>query len=130
MHELHAIIKAADAAINREDVDAVMDFYADDATLVIKPGLNATGKDQIRKAFISIAAHFNHSLHVTQDKMVVVEGGDTALVLSKAYLEAKDQTGTAFSLEREATYVFKKDPGGRWLCAVDNSYGTSLLREA
>jgi ketosteroid isomerase-like protein len=43
--------------------------------------------------------------------------------------KAKDQTGTAFSLEREATYVFKKDPGGRWLCAVDNSYGTSLLRE-
>jgi uncharacterized protein (TIGR02246 family) len=130
MHELHAIIKAADDAINREDVDAVMDFYTEDATLVIKPGLNATGKDQIRKAFISIAAYFNHSLHVTQDKMVVVEGGDTALVLAKAYLEAQDQTGTAFSLERDATYVFKKDPGGRWLCAVDNSYGTSLLGEA
>jgi len=48
MHELQAIIKAADDAINREDVDAVMDFYTDDATLVIKPGLNATGKDQIR----------------------------------------------------------------------------------
>jgi uncharacterized protein (TIGR02246 family) len=129
MHELQAIIKAADDAINREDVDAVMDFYTDDATLVIKPGLNATGKDQIRKAFIGIAEYFNHSLHVTQDKMVVVEGGDTALVMAKAFLEAKDQTGTAFSLEREATYVFRKGTGGRWLCTADNSYGTTLLRE-
>ena len=129
MHELQAIIKAADEAINREDLDAVMDFYTEDATLVVKPGLNATGKDQIRKAFSSIAEYFNHSLHVIQDKMVVVEGGDTALVLARATIHAKDQTGKPVFVEREATYVFRRTTGGPWLCAVDNSYGTSLLRE-
>ena len=129
MHELQTIIKAADAAINREDLDAVMDFYTDDATLVIKPGLNATGKDQIRKAFSSIAEFFNHSLHVTQDKMVVLEGGDTALVLARATIKGKDQAGNPIAIEREATYVFRRATGGAWLCAVDNSYGTSLLRE-
>ena len=129
MHELQAIIKAADAAINREDLDAVMDFYTDDATLVIKPGLTATGKDQIRQAFGRIAEYFNHSLHVTQDKMVVVEGGDTALVLARASVQAKDQNGNPLSMEREATYVFRRATGGPWLCAVDNSYGTRLLRD-
>lgn len=28
---------------------------------------------------------------------------------------------------RRATYVFKKNAQGEWLCAVDNSYGTDLI---
>ena len=129
MHEIEAIIHAADAAINREDLDAVMDFYTDDATLVVRPGLNVTGKEQIRKAFTAIAEHFNHSLQVTQDKLIVVEGGDTALVLGKAEIRAQDSSGAEILIEREATYVFKRSLDGFWRCTVDNSYGTSLLRE-
>jgi uncharacterized protein (TIGR02246 family) len=129
MHEIEALIHAADDAINREDLDAVMAFYADDATLVVRPGLNATGRPQIRQAFSSIATYFNHSLHVTQDRLVVVEGGDTALVLGKAEIRAKDPAGGSILLEREATYVFRKFPDGSWRCVVDNSYGTQLLHE-
>lgn len=127
MHPLEAIIHAADDAINREDFDAVMAFYTEDATLVVRPGLNASGKDQIRKAFGAIAEHFNHTLQVTQDTLVVIEGGDTALVLGKADIRAKDPSGQDLLLEREATYVFRRDADGVWRCAVDNSYGTSLL---
>lgn len=127
MHEVEALIHAADDAINREDLDAVLAFYAEDATLVVRPGLNATGKDQIRKAFAAIAEYFNHSLQVTQDRLVVVEGGDTALVLGQAEIRAKDATGGAIFLEREATYVFRRFPDGAWRCVVDNSYGTTLL---
>jgi ketosteroid isomerase-like protein len=47
----HAVAPA-DAAIMAEDFDALMDFYADDATLVVKPGLHVTGKDNIRAAFV------------------------------------------------------------------------------
>jgi uncharacterized protein (TIGR02246 family) len=129
MPELETLIHAADDAINREDLDAVMDFYAEDATLVVRPGLNATGKDQIRNAFARIAEYFNHSLHVTQDRLVVVEGSDTALVLGKAEIRAKDAMGGNIFLEREATYVFRKFPVSSWRCVIDNSYGTSLLRE-
>ena len=129
MGEIEVLIHAADDAINREDFDAVMGFYADDATLVVKPGLNATGREQIRNAFVRIAEYFNHSLQVVQDKLVVVEGGDTALVLGKAEIRARDASGGDLFLEREATYVFRKFPDGSWRCVVDNSYGTSLLRE-
>jgi uncharacterized protein (TIGR02246 family) len=59
-HELKAVIEAADRAITAEDFDALMDFYAEDATLVVKPGLNASGKAQIRKAFAAIADFFKH----------------------------------------------------------------------
>ena len=76
-HPLKTLIEAADRAITAEDFDAVTDFYADDATLVVKPGLNVSGKPAIRRAFEAIAAHYNHSLKVGQGDMVVLEGADT-----------------------------------------------------
>lgn len=122
-HELRQLIEAADRAITAEDFDRVMDFYAEDATLVIKPGLNASGKAAIRKAFVAIAAHFKNALKVRQGRMEVIEGADTALVLMETLLDIE---GEAEPIVRRATYVFRKSEG-RWLCTVDNSYGTSLL---
>ncbi len=68
-HPVQLQIKKADSAINREDFDTLIDIYSDDAVLVVKPGVNAVGKMQIRKAFEAIAAHFNHSLDVKQAGM-------------------------------------------------------------
>lgn len=123
-HELRQVIEAADRAITAEDFDGLMDFYAEDATLVVKPGLNASGKAQIRKAFVAIAAHFKNALKVRQGRMEVIEGADTALVLMETLLDIEGQPEP---IVRRATYVFRKSETGRWLCAVDNSYGTSLL---
>ncbi len=123
-HELRQLIEAADRAITAEDFDRVMDFYAEDATLVVKPGLNATGKTAIRKAFVAIAAHFKNSLKVRQGRMEVIEGGDTALVIMESLLDVEGQPEP---IVRRATYVFRRSEDGRWLCIIDNSYGTSLL---
>lgn len=119
-HELEAIIAAGDEAINREDLDRVMTFYAEDASLVVKPGVIARGKPAIRRAMEAIAAHFHHELHVSQEAMTVVEGGDTALVLARTRVRAG-----SFDEQRRATYVFRRIEG-TWLCVVDNSYGTEL----
>jgi uncharacterized protein (TIGR02246 family) len=123
-HELVEIIRRADDAINREDFDAGADFYADDATLVLAPGRVVTGKARIRAAMAAIAAHFGHNLHVSQRDYLVIEGGDTALVLARATIATKAEP--VWSEERRATYVFRR-VDGRWLCVVDNSYGTGLL---
>ena len=45
---LRNAVTAADAAINREDFEQVMSFYAEVATLVLQPGSVACGKEQIR----------------------------------------------------------------------------------
>ena len=58
-HPINAMIAAANDAINREDFDALMNFYADDATLVVVPGRAANGKEEIRKAFAAIAVTTN-----------------------------------------------------------------------
>ncbi|MCS0633182.1 DUF4440 domain-containing protein [Telluria mixta] len=125
-HPLERLIRAADAAITAEDFNALMDFYADDATLVVKPGLNVSGKENIRAAFVRIADYVQHSLVVGQGRMEVIEGGNTALVIMEStldYVEAGDKV----SVTRRATYVFRRETDGHWVCTVDNSYGTALL---
>lgn len=123
MHPIEFLISKADTSINQEDFATLIGIYADDAVLVVKPGMNAVGKEQIKKAFEAVAAHFEHSLDVKQDGMVILETGDTALVLAKTVVSAKNLPAT----ERKATYVFKKDTDNRWVCAIDNSYGHDLL---
>jgi uncharacterized protein (TIGR02246 family) len=122
-HPIALLIEQADKAINQEDFDTVVDLYAEDAVLVIKPGTNAVGKTQIRRAMEAIAAHFEGSLDVRQAGMVILETGDTALVLAKTLVSAKNFP----VIERNATYVFKKDRHDRWVCAIDNSYGHEVF---
>lgn len=122
-HPIELQIEKADTAIVKEDFDTLMSIYSEDAVLVVKPGMNATGKVQIRKAFEAIAAHFNHTLQVKQAGMKILEAGGTALVLAKTVVSASNMPAT----ERSATYVFTKSSDGDWLCQIDNSYGHELL---
>lgn len=124
-HPIELLIEQADSAINREDFDTLINNYAEDAVLVIKPGMNAVGKLQIRKAFEAIAAHFNHALEVSQSGMKILQSEDTALVLAKTVVSAPGLP----TVKRDATYVFKKNPQGNWLCVIDNSYGHALFDE-
>lgn len=73
MHPIELLISKADIAINQEDFETLIDIYSDDAVLVVKPGMNAVGKEQIKKAFEAIAAHFEHSLDVKQAGMAILE---------------------------------------------------------
>ena len=127
--EKHAVIYAierADQAINQRDMAALMDFYAEDATLVIEPGRCAHGKEQIAKAFGAIFAYFNHSLSVTQRDFHVIEGGGVALVVCKLKLSAQGMETSKVSMERKPTYIFRKSEDGKWRCLIDNSYGVDL----
>lgn len=124
--EIKELINQADQAIKEERFDDLMSFYTDDAVLVVKPGLEAKGKDAIKKAFIKIAAYFKNSVVPTQGNMVMLEAGDTVLVLSQTLLDADNKDTSDYSMDRRATYVYRKIDR-KWLCAVDNSYGTALL---
>lgn len=124
--QLKAVIEACDRAISQEDYDSLMEYYAEDAALVVKPGMVVRGKENIRKAFIAIADYFQHRLVVTQGKMEIIEGGGNALVIMETRLDIPTAEGGITQVTRRATYVFHQQ-GERWLCTVDNSYGTDLL---
>lgn len=124
-HPIELLIQKADTAISQEDFETLLGVYSEDAILVVQPGVNACGKEQLRKAFEAIAEHFKHTLHVHQNGMKILEAGDTALVLAKTIISAAGLPET----ERKATYVFTKGPSGEWLCTIDNSYGHALLAD-
>jgi len=120
------LIETADKAIKDERFDDLMDFYTEDSVLVVKPGLEVQGKEALKKAFIKIAEYFKNSVIPTQGKMIMIEAGDTVLVMSQTLLEADNKSESEFSMDRRATYIYR-NIDGKWLCAIDNSYGTSLL---
>ena len=120
------LIDAADKAIKEERFDDLMNFYTEDAVLVVKPGMEVRGKKAIKEAFIKIAAYFKNSVVPTQGKIVMIEAGDTVLVMSQTLLDANNKGESEFSMDRRATYIYR-NIDGKWLCAIDNSYGTSLL---
>lgn len=124
--EIKDLIVQADAAIKEERFDDLMEFYTDDAVLVVKPGLEVQGKENIKNAFIKIAEYFKNSVVPTQGNMVMLEAGDTVLVLSQTLLDANNKDTSDYSMDRRATYVYRK-VNSKWLCAIDNSYGTTLL---
>mgnify|MGYP004708138041 FL=1 len=126
-HPVRQIIEDCDRAISAGDFDAVMEYYTEDAALVIKPGMIARGKADIRKAFGLISDYFQGQLQVTQGDMQVIEGGRDALVIMETQLKFPGPQGEPVEISRRATYVFRKEPDGRWLCSIDNSYGTDLL---
>lgn len=126
-HPVRDLIEAADRAISAKDFETLMAFYSDDATLVVRPGMNVSGKEQILRAFHVIADHFKHGLEVTPGDMHILEGGDTALVIMETLLDITNANGSIDKTTRRATYVFRRYDDGRWLCVVDNSYGTDLL---
>ncbi len=125
--QLVQLIAVADGAINREDFEALLGFYAADATLVVMPGREVRGHANLRNAFVAIADHFNHTLHVSQKDMKVVEGAGVALVIARTIVTATMKNGEHFHQDRKATYVFRREASGEWMCVVDNSYGTDLL---
>lgn len=127
-HDIKAIIDICDHLIHAEKFDDLINFYTEDAILVIKPEMIARGREQIKSAFIKIAAYFDNSIKPLEGQMLYLVTGDTVLVLAQTFLEAS-QTATDksdYAMERRATYIFRK-VDGKWLCAIDNSYGTSLL---
>lgn len=103
-----------------------MNHYTDDAILVVKSGTIVKGKDEIKKVFIEISNYSNHTLVPTHREMVILEARDTALVMSQT-LPYADKKEIEYSMDRRTTYVFKKNAQGKWLCAIDNSYGTDLI---
>lgn len=47
--QIKDIISACDLAIQNEDFDTLMNYYTEDAVLVVKPGMIARGKKKSKK---------------------------------------------------------------------------------
>jgi uncharacterized protein (TIGR02246 family) len=128
-HPLKAVIEARDRAITAQDIEAMMAFYADDAVVVVRPGVNAVGKEAVRRAFHAMADYYDRRIAVRQGAISILDSGETALVIMDSFIELAGKSGPV-TINRRATEVFRKGDDGRWLCVIDNSYGAELLGPA
>jgi uncharacterized protein (TIGR02246 family) len=115
-----------DDAFNRGDIEAVLDFYEDEAVMVTQPGRIAKGKAELRRAFEVILGSGGSA---KQEKTHVIEAGDVALFLSRWTLSAQAPDGTRIRNQFFATSVFRKGADGRWRLVIDNAFGPALVQE-
>ena len=74
-------VELLDEAFNRSDIEAVLNFYEEDAVMVAEPNRLATGKAEIRATYEWVFANIRGT--ATQAKTHVIETDDIALFTSQ-----------------------------------------------
>ena len=118
-------IELLDEAFNRGDIEAVLDFYEDQAVVVAEPNRLVTGKAGIRATYEWIFANIKGT--AKQEKTHIIETGDIALFTSKWSFTGTLLNGEPASRESYASVILRRQGDGRWRIVVDNSWGHAVL---
>jgi ketosteroid isomerase-like protein len=111
-------------SINQGHVDAAVACYEPAGALVVQLGTVATGARALREA---LAGFIALKPVLTTESYQVILTGDIALYLSAWNLVGKDPQGKEVRMSGRSSDVLRRQPGGTWLIALDNPWGTSLL---
>ena len=114
-------------AVNRGDLDAAAALYESGAVMVAQPGEVARGRDQIREALRGFIA-LRPTLATAAGH--VLESGDVAVYLGRWTLTGAGPDGAPVAMGGESTDVLRRQSDGRWLIALDNPWGTTVLPRA
>ena len=112
IHELYA------NAVNSGSVDAVLEFYEDNATFVTGPGTSVTGKPAIREVVLGFLA--------MKPKMRIETGsifeGDPNLALLECRweLDGTGPDGAPMHLTGTSREVLRRHANGNWLYVIDD----------
>ncbi len=109
------------STMNAGDLDAVMELYEPDATVVPQPGEVVTGTDAIREVmqgFLALQPRFE-----LRPRQVLVTG-DVALLMSDWTMQATGPDGSPVQMTATTSDVVRRQTDGSWRVAIDNPYGT------
>jgi len=103
-----------------KDIDKIMAFYADDATMITSGEPALKGKDAIRKGLAGMVADPNLNLQFKPDRVEVGKSGDVAFTQGSYQLTLSDPK-TKKPLNDRGSYVtaYKKQSDGSWKAVSD-----------
>lgn len=116
---LFRLDKAWAAAAAAKDVEKIVSFCADTAT-VIPPGQPAVvGKEALRQYVKAALALPGFSITWETTEFVVAASGDLAYGLGTNAMSFRDPQGNPVTQRARAITVWRKGPDGNWKCVVD-----------
>ena len=112
--EIHALIAAA---FNAGDLDAFMEIYDDDATLIVPPeGQRVSGREAIRAAVQpTLALRPSAQIEVVEK----LQADGLALTHARWSIVATDG-GERVEMSGRGTIVSRRQPDGSWRIVLDN----------
>lgn len=115
-------VRLADEAFNRGDIDAMLDFYEEDAVMLFEPGRVLRGRRAIGDALRALG-----QLMARHHRTHVIEADDLALWTSDWTVSGEAPDGSPISLSGRNSVVFRRGHHGGWLVAVENPWGSAIL---
>jgi ketosteroid isomerase-like protein len=111
-------------AMNQGDLETALRMYEPGATLVVKPGVVATGTPALREALAGFVAL---KPTLTSEAYQIVEAGDIALYCSRWSLRGTDPAGNPVQMSGRSSDILRRQSDGNWLIALDNPWGTDIV---
>jgi uncharacterized protein (TIGR02246 family) len=113
--ELHSLVQAA---MNDNDIEAFVDLYDDDATLIVPPhGARAVGKEAIREA---VKETFALKPEARMEVLSKLEADGLALTQGWWRLVGTAEHGGRVELSGRGAMVSRCRPDGTWRIVLDN----------
>jgi ketosteroid isomerase-like protein len=122
--EIDQIEKNFHKAISRKDIDVMMRLWAPNATFTYGPGETATGKQQIRQAWLKESKNFRPTYHRVSETLpykvrITVNGDRGTLYFECHYIDLKThKLGPITASDMDVARI-----NGRWL--ITNMVGAS-----
>ncbi len=111
-------------AMNQGDLEKALGMYESGASLVVKPGVVATGTSALREALMGFLAL---KPTLTSEAHQVVEADDVALYCGRWSLRGTDPAGNLLQMGGLSSDILRRQPDGTWRIVLDNPWGTDIV---
>jgi ketosteroid isomerase-like protein len=115
-------VKALCSAINRGDIDAAINFYEPDAT-IISESRTARGLESIRGVFKKFL-RIKPNIIIRHESLI--EDDDFIICCFLWELSGISINGSRFNLEGNSIDVLRKQSNGEWRIAIEAPWGASI----
>jgi ketosteroid isomerase-like protein len=109
----------ADAASAGKDVDRIVSYWSDDATVIPQGQPVAQGKAAIR-AFVTSSLQIpGFKIHWVSEKVTFSPDGKLAYMHGTNTMTVPGPTGAPMTLTGRGITIWRLEPDGQWRCVVD-----------